>query len=153
MKVKVSQICPALFDPMNYTAQARILDWVAFPFCRASSQPRDQTQVFPTQGSNPSLLHFRWILYQMSHKGSPRILEWVTYPFFRGSSQSRNWTGVSCIDVTPTNTTGHQWNPFLFKELWHVIDSLLFNSERSFWRFISCCLSWHKYKQVSCKTV
>ena len=25
----------------------------------------------PTQGSNPGLLHCRWILYQLSHKGSP----------------------------------------------------------------------------------
>ena len=25
--------------------QDRILEWVAFPFCRGSSQPRDQTQV------------------------------------------------------------------------------------------------------------
>ena len=34
---------------MNYAAhgilQARILEWVAFPFSRESSQPRDQTQV------------------------------------------------------------------------------------------------------------
>ena len=34
---------------MDYTAQdiiqARILEWVAFPFSRWSSQPRDQTQV------------------------------------------------------------------------------------------------------------
>ena len=28
--------------------------------------------IFPTQGSNPGLLHCRWILYQLSHKGSPR---------------------------------------------------------------------------------
>ena len=27
------------------------------------------------------LLHCRWILYQLSHKGSSRILEWVAYPF------------------------------------------------------------------------
>ena len=33
--------------------------------------------IFPTQGSNPGLLHCRWILYQLSHKRSPRILEWV----------------------------------------------------------------------------
>ena len=33
--------------------------------------------VFPTQGSNPGLPHYRRILYQLSHKGSPRILEWV----------------------------------------------------------------------------
>ena len=38
-----------LFDPMDYTVreilQARILEWVASPFSRGSSQPRDRTQV------------------------------------------------------------------------------------------------------------
>ena len=53
--------------------------------------------IFPTQGSNPGLLHCRQILYQLSPKGSPWILEWVAYPFFRGSSQSRNQIRVSCI--------------------------------------------------------
>ena len=27
--------------------------------------------IFPTQGLNPHLLHFRWILYQLSYQGSP----------------------------------------------------------------------------------
>ena len=31
--------------------------------------------IFPTQGSNPGLLHYRQILYQLNLKGSPRILE------------------------------------------------------------------------------
>ena len=53
--------------------------------------------IFPTQGSNLGLLHCRWILYQLSHKGSPRILEWVVYSFSRRSSQPRNQTWVSCI--------------------------------------------------------
>ena len=52
--------------------------------------------IFPTQGSNPGLLHCRRILYQMSHKGSPRTWEWVA-PFFSGSSRPRNWTRVSHI--------------------------------------------------------
>ena len=43
-------------------------------------------RIFPTQGSNPGLLHCRRIVYQLSHKGSPRILEWVAYPFSSGSS-------------------------------------------------------------------
>ena len=30
--------------------------------------------IFPTQGLNPGLLHYRQILYQLSHKGNPRIL-------------------------------------------------------------------------------
>ena len=49
VKVKVSQSCLTLCDPMDYIVhgilQARILKWVAFPFSRGSSQPRDQTQV------------------------------------------------------------------------------------------------------------
>ena len=49
MKVKVTQSCPTLCNPMEYTVygilQARILEWVAFPFSRGSSQPRDRTQV------------------------------------------------------------------------------------------------------------
>ena len=36
---------------MDYTVlQARILEWAAFPFSRASSQPRDQTQGSHTAG-------------------------------------------------------------------------------------------------------
>ena len=41
----VTQSCPTLCDPLDYTVhgilQARILEWVAFPFSRESSQPRD----------------------------------------------------------------------------------------------------------------
>ena len=47
--VKITQLCPTLHDPMDYTVhgilQARILEWVAFPFSRGYPQPRDQTQV------------------------------------------------------------------------------------------------------------
>ena len=42
--------------------QARILELVAISFSRG---------MFPTQGSNPGLLHCRQILYQLSYKGSP----------------------------------------------------------------------------------
>ena len=80
--------------------QARILEWVAFPFSKGSSQPRNWTQVpriagrfftswatreaqnigvgslsllqgiFPTQELNQGLLHCRRILYQLSYQGS-----------------------------------------------------------------------------------
>ena len=69
-EVKVSQSCPTLCDPMDYTVheilQARILESVAFPFSRG---------IFPTQGSNPGLPHCRWVLYQLSHKGSPVLVD------------------------------------------------------------------------------
>ena len=45
--VKVIQSSPTLCDPKDCIVhgilQARILEWVVFPFCRGSSQPRDQT--------------------------------------------------------------------------------------------------------------
>ena len=99
--------CPTLWDPMDYIVhgilQARKLEWVAVPFSRGSSKPRDGTQVsrsagtfftseppgkpkntgvgslsflqeiFPTQESNQGLLHCRQILYQLSYQGSPLL--------------------------------------------------------------------------------
>ena len=93
VKVKVTMSCVQLLWPCGlYTVhgilQARILEWVAFPFSRG---------IFPTQGLNPGLVHCRWILSQLSHKGSPRILNWVAYPFSSRFSWPRNWTRVSCI--------------------------------------------------------
>ena len=83
--------------------QARILEWVALPSSRGSSQPRDWTQAFCiagifftiratreaqeywswspgywsslplTQESNQVFLHCRQILYQLSYQGSQII--------------------------------------------------------------------------------
>ena len=43
-KVKVAQLYLSLCDPVDYRAhgilQARMLEWVAFPFSRGSSQPK-----------------------------------------------------------------------------------------------------------------
>ena len=64
VKVKVTQSCLTLCNPTGYTVQVRILEWVAFPFSRGSSQPRDRTLV--------SCIG-RWILYHLSHQGSPSI--------------------------------------------------------------------------------
>ena len=54
VKVKVIQSYPILCDLMDYTChgilQARILEKVAFPFSRGSSQPRGWTQASHTAG-------------------------------------------------------------------------------------------------------
>ena len=48
-EMRVAQLCPTLGNPMDHRVHgilhARILEWVAFPFSRGSSQPRDRTQV------------------------------------------------------------------------------------------------------------
>ena len=52
VKLSVTEWCPTLYKSMDYgppdssvhgTLQARILVWVAVPFSRESSRPRDQT--------------------------------------------------------------------------------------------------------------
>ena len=43
-------------------SRPKILEWVAVPFSRGSSQSRDRTQVY---------LYYRQIIYQLSHKRSP----------------------------------------------------------------------------------
>ena len=72
---------------------------------------------FPTQKSNPGLLHCRRILYQLSHKRSPRILGWIAYPFSSGSSWPRNQTRVSC-------TAGRFFTNWAIREAqWNIIHS------------------------------
>ena len=99
--MNVAQSCLTLCDPMDYTVhgilQATVLEWVAVPFSKRSSQPRNQTQVslivgrfftscshrgspeilgslsllqwiFPAQESNQGLLHCKRILYQLSYQ-------------------------------------------------------------------------------------
>ena len=60
---EVAQSCPTLSDPMDCSlpgssvhgiVQARILEWVSHFLLQG---------IFPTQRSNPSLLHCRQILY------------------------------------------------------------------------------------------
>ena len=95
----VTQLCPTLCNSMGYSPWGSSVHGDSLGKntgvgCRALLQG-----IFPIQGSNPGLLHRRWILYHLSPQGSPRILEWVAYPFSSGSSQPGNWTRVSCIAV------------------------------------------------------
>ena len=93
----VAQSCLTLCNPMDCILpgssvhgifQARILKWVAFPFSRGSSQPRDRTQV-------------SWITGGFFIIWAPREVQeyWsgLAYPFSRGSSQPRNRTRISYI--------------------------------------------------------
>ena len=93
-KVKIAQSYPTLCNPMDL--------YIYSPWNSPGQNTRVGSlsllqEIFPTQGSNPGLLHCRRILYQLSHQGSPRILEWVAYPFSNGSAEPRNQTGVSWI--------------------------------------------------------
>ena len=109
--------------PVHGILQARILEWVPFSFSQG---------IFPTQGSTPGLLHFRRILYQLSHRGNPRILEWVAYPFSGRSLWSRNQTGVSYI-------AGRFFTNWAIREalmsfdMWYL-DPLTYSEECMWWK-------------------
>ena len=68
LKVKVSPVmsCLTLCDPMDYTIygilQDTVLEWVASSLLQ---------WIFPTQGLNPGLPHYRRILYLLHHQGRP----------------------------------------------------------------------------------
>ena len=138
---KVAQLCPTLCNPMDYrihgSLQARILEWVAFPFSRGSSQPRDWTQVsciagrfftswatrdaypfssgsFLTQESNQGPLRCRRILYQLSYQGSPPLLKGFIKLFL---SITYTIILVSCRCVTNYIKTENN-DPFFFHDFY-----------------------------------
>ena len=72
---KSLQSCPTLCDPMDCSLpdssvhevlRTRILEWVAMPSSRRSSQARGSSDL--------GLPHCRQVLYRMSHQGSPHGL-------------------------------------------------------------------------------
>ena len=99
VKMKVDQLCLTFCDSMDYTVcgilQARILECVALPFSRGSSQPRDQTRV-------------SYIFYQLSHKGNPRTLEWVAYlsPEDLPNPETEPVSSALQADSLPTDLSG-----------------------------------------------
>ena len=77
VKVLVAQLCLILCNPMDCSPpgssvhgilQARILEWIAIPSSRGSSQPSDQTHISHISSTG------RWVLYHQHHLGSPVLL-------------------------------------------------------------------------------
>ena len=98
--MKVAHSCPTLCDPMDYTVhgilQARILEWVAFPFSGG---------VFSTQGSSPGLSHCRRILYQLTHKGKPKNTGVGTVRKTENTEPGRELglrIDCKCVELPPT---------------------------------------------------
>ena len=69
LKVKVAQSCPTPWDPTDSSP------WNSPGQNTGMAILSILQGIFPTQGSNPGLLHCRRILYQLSHKGSPSCCE------------------------------------------------------------------------------
>ena len=84
---KSLQLCSTLCDPMDCSPpgssahgilQVRIMDWVAMPFSRESSQPRDRTHI-------SCLLHWQVGSLPLAPPGKPKYS--ILYIIFKCSSQ------------------------------------------------------------------
>ena len=74
--------------------QERILEWVAMPSSRGSSQPRDRTHVYFVSCIN------RWILYHWSHQESQNN-SWMITQLIGGRTRIQTWA-LYIASVTPT---------------------------------------------------
>ena len=87
VKVKVAQSCLTLCHPMDYTVhgilQAKILEWVAVPFSRGSSQHRSPALQEDSSPAEPL--------------GKPKNTGVSSLSLLQGSSRPRNYTSVSCL--------------------------------------------------------
>ena len=113
----VTQLCPALCDPMDYSLQhssvqgifqTRILEGVAISFFRETSWSKNWTQLSCIAGS---LIRCRWILYQLSHQGSPIL--WLT-----SFIQHKSFQGLCC-------STYQYFILFYCQVIFHCMDIVL----------------------------
>ena len=100
MKVKVAQSCPTLSDCIVHgILQARILEWVAFPFSRGSSQPRDHTQASHIAGRFFTV----WAINRTVQKNLPSSRTWI-------SRLKVLWLLRKKDEKSPTQPDTSSWN-------------------------------------------
>ena len=103
--------CRWILYHMGCQGSPRILDWVAYPFFRGSSWPRNQTGVSyiagrfftswavlscwsEVRGKSLSQVRFfetPWTVYIVYGILQARILDWATVPFSRASFPTQGW--------------------------------------------------------------
>ena len=124
-EVKVTQSCPTLGDPMDYSwpgpsihgmLQARILEWVAISFSKGSSQPRDRTQRSPTlQADSLSELPGKR-LRQVSLKTAELSGNVVLWGRAEGERWQTRGTSPACECADTSLPGGHGQDPTLSQE-------------------------------------
>ena len=105
VKVKATQSCPTLHDPMDYTVHG-ILQNIGVGSLSLLQG------IFPTQGANPGLLYCRQILYQLSYQGSPTLGQNLpqdkTTIFFFNRNISYTFSTQSCASCH-----SYSWQSFM----------------------------------------
>ena len=90
--------------------QARILEWVAFPFSRGSSQPRDRTHARLRNISSYSNLHRFLIHYYLDHSSRLPLLI-CTLLFHQWETGSRLLPSISLV-IWAQYTVSQYWDVY-----------------------------------------
>ena len=100
--------------------QARILEWVAISFSRG---------IFLTQGSKPRflcLLHYKRVLYPLSHQGSPPLIQTTIKNkccYFKNVVKVLSLPIVSCKQMQKKAVGIHYWKIYSFAFRKNVLES------------------------------
>ena len=93
----VAQLCPTLCNPMD----------CSLPGFSVLGDSHSLLQgIFPTQGSNPGLPHYRQILYHLNHQGSIISSELIKLSSYPNKLQPMREVGggqKSCSEVGPSS--------------------------------------------------
>ena len=126
----IAQLCPTLFDPMDCSPPGSSVH---------GDSPGKNTRVschallegiFPSQGSNPGLLHCRQILYRLSHQGS------LNNSIVKSSNLLRlNSSLVDYLELEGIFPFIHPVDIFLKDSFWKII--LFIYLFRLCWAFIA----------------
>ena len=94
-EVKVTQSCPTVCDPVNYTVHGIVQTEYL------SGQPFPSPGDLPNPEIEPRSSHCRQILQQLNHQESPRILEWVSLSLLQWIflTQEWNWGPLHCRQI------------------------------------------------------
>ena len=169
MKVKVSQSCLTLCDAMDYRVhgilQAKILEWVVFPFSSRCSHPKDWTQVYRIAGGfftnwamreacsvYISLFKERLLLraagvlsvdcIQLQASSGLLRLQWATYPrlwFFHSYlSPMTDWSGNMSISLDAEDRINSHLGPTQYNSSVLVPEFPLELAKTDYWMHSLC---------------
>ena len=111
LKVKVTQSCLTLCDPMDCSLpgfslhgilQAKILEWGAVPFSRGSSQPRNQTRVSCIAGAFFTNWAIRedYIKYSLLYK----VYFFLDYTFPQNNRNEEQWYKLAAVGIAASTS-------------------------------------------------
>ena len=93
----VAQSCLTLCNPMNCSPPGSSVHGASPGKSTGVGCHALRQGISPTQGLNPGLPHYMWILYHLNHEGSPWILEWGSLSLLQEIFPILTYTKSTCF--------------------------------------------------------